>query len=135
MDAADVLAIHELMASYGHVIDERQWSRIHELFTDDVTYDVSDVGLGVMHGIEAVRELWAADTARHPLAHHVTNVVVHEGTDGTARVESKIVGIGKDGRAASFTYRDVVRRGDDGRWRMTERVITLRRPETIPEAT
>jgi ketosteroid isomerase-like protein len=125
----DRVAIGELMALYGHVIDERQWSRIGELFTDDVLYDVSDMELGHIRGIDAVLEFWTDAGTHHPIAHHATNVVVDEEPDGSARVTSKAVCVGKSGRAMSFTYRDVVRRGEDGRWRMAERIITLRRPE------
>ena len=31
LDIADRLAIHELLALYGHLIDERQWSRLDEI--------------------------------------------------------------------------------------------------------
>jgi len=33
LEVADTLAIHELLALYGHVIDERAWARVEELFT------------------------------------------------------------------------------------------------------
>lgn len=35
LDTADRLAIYELLALYGHIIDERQWSRIGELFANE----------------------------------------------------------------------------------------------------
>lgn len=46
----DRLAIHELIGLYGLVIDEREWHRAVELFTDDVRYDMSELGLGVLQG-------------------------------------------------------------------------------------
>jgi hypothetical protein len=57
LTAEDRLAIHELLALYGHVIDERQFSRVDELFTPDARYDVSDFGQGVHHGPEAIAAL------------------------------------------------------------------------------
>ena len=33
LTAEDRIAIRELLALYGHVIDERQFSRVDELFT------------------------------------------------------------------------------------------------------
>jgi 3-phenylpropionate/cinnamic acid dioxygenase small subunit len=128
VDTADIVAIQQLMALYGHVVDERAWERTVELFTADAIYDVSDVGLGVHHGIDAIRTLWTSDEARHPLAHHVNTVHVEEGSDGVVRVRSKVAAVGNSGRVWSFSYCDVVRRGADGHWRMAERVITLRRP-------
>src|SRR5471032_309101 len=73
-DTTDILAIHELLGLYGHIIDAREWERVHELFTDDCTYDMTQFGLGVVHGAQAVRALWAGPDAAHPLAHHATNI-------------------------------------------------------------
>ncbi len=44
IDTADRLAIHELLADYGNLIDERQFSRTHELLTADARYVL--VGFG-----------------------------------------------------------------------------------------
>jgi hypothetical protein len=46
----DRLAIRELLALYGYIIDERQFSRTGEIFTADARYDVTDFGKGVCHG-------------------------------------------------------------------------------------
>jgi hypothetical protein len=46
----DRLAIRELLAPYGYIIDERQFSRTGEIFTADARYDVTDFGKGVCHG-------------------------------------------------------------------------------------
>ena len=46
----DSLAIRELLALYGYIIDERQFSRTGEIFTADARYDVTDFGKGVCHG-------------------------------------------------------------------------------------
>ena len=35
LTAEDRIAIRELLALYGHVIDERQFSRVDELFTPE----------------------------------------------------------------------------------------------------
>lgn len=48
------LAIHDLVSFYSHVIDERQWNRVSELFTAEARYDVSDFGAGVRFGAEAI---------------------------------------------------------------------------------
>jgi ketosteroid isomerase-like protein len=129
MDTADRLAIHELMALYGHVVDECEWSRVPELFTDDAVYDLTPLGLGVFVGPDAIRDMWTAETTHHPLAHHVTNVIVMVDDDGTVRSQSKIIAPGRSGRVTSYTYRDILRQCDDGQWRMSHRIISRRTPD------
>jgi hypothetical protein len=126
LDVADRLAIHELLAWYGHVIDERWWDELHTVFTPDVVFDASDFGQPVTTSLAALRDHWAGDEAQHPLAHHATNVVVTQDPDGTVRVLSKGIGVGPRGRVGSVTYRDVVVRTPAG-WRIARRTPTLRR--------
>jgi hypothetical protein len=125
-EVADILAIHQLLALYGHVIDGREWSRVGELFTADAVYDMSDFGLGVAQGAVAIRERWSRPDASHPLAHHATNIVISEDPDGTVRVLSKGLGIGSNGRVGSVVYRDIVTRTAEG-WRFAERKAQVRR--------
>ncbi len=128
LDTADRLAIHELIGLYGIVIDERDWERVGELFTDDVVYDMSELGLGTLHGVAAVLHLWRSREDLHPLAHHATNIVVTAGADrDTARAISKGIGVGRKGRVGSVTYRDLLRRTPQG-WRIASRHARLRQP-------
>jgi SnoaL-like domain len=124
-DTGDILAIHQLLALYGHIIDEREWQRVGELFTPTALYDMSEFGLGVVRGAAAIRALWSRPDAAHPLAHHATNIVVSEDPDGTVRVVSKGLGVGADGRVGSVVYRDVVERTPAG-WRFAVRKGHLR---------
>jgi hypothetical protein len=124
-ETADILAIHELLGLYGHIIDAREWHRVEELFTEDCTYDMRQFGLGIVRGAQAVGALWAAPDAMHPLAHHATNIIVSEDPDGTVRVLSKGLGVGRNGRVGSVTYRDIVRRTARG-WRFAARAGELR---------
>jgi len=132
LDIADRLAIHELLALYGHLIDERRWSRLDEIMVPDLRYDATDFDLGITHSLEELRTAWMSDKARHPLAHHATNIVVSEDPDGTVRVLSKGIGVGYKGRVGSVTYRDVVVKTPDG-WKFVERVLALRAPDRIPD--
>jgi SnoaL-like domain len=125
-DSADILAIHQLLALYGHIIDEREWQRVAELFTASAVYDMSEFGLGVFHGAQSIGELWSRPDAMHPLAHHATNIVVSEDPDGTVRVLSKGLGVGPNGRVGSVVYRDIVERTPAG-WRFAARSARLRR--------
>ncbi|HYL72317.1 MAG TPA: nuclear transport factor 2 family protein, partial [Candidatus Dormibacteraeota bacterium] len=107
LDPGDILAIQQLLALYGHIIDEREWGRVEELFTATSVYDMSQFGRAVVRGAAAIGELWSSPGAMHPLAHHATNVVVSEDADGAVRVISKGLGLGSNGRIGSVLYRDV----------------------------
>ena len=130
LTAEDQLAIHQLISLYGHIIDEREFSRSHELFTDDVRYDVSDFNAGVHVGIYAIVALWNASDL-HPLAHHATNVVITLEADGTVQVISKGIGVLADGRTGSVVYKDIVVKTGQG-WRIKDRIALRRRPDRIP---
>ncbi|MBV9995347.1 MAG: nuclear transport factor 2 family protein [Caulobacteraceae bacterium] len=130
MDAADLIEIHQLMGNYGHIIDERQWSRIRELFTEDAVYDLTPMGGRVYSGPDEILDFWKDPATNHPLAHHVTNVVVTEDDDGTVRVVSKVISH-RVGGGGSAMYRDVVRRTPQG-WRMAVRVAHRKTPDNIP---
>jgi len=132
LDVADQLAIHRLIALYGHIVDERQFSRAAELFTPTILYDMTDFDAGVLVGPQAVVDYWSLPSTRHPLVHLTTNVVIDVDPDGTVRVASKGVGIGYGGKAGSVTYLDIVVKLD-GRWLMAERICRLRDPSRIPE--
>lgn len=129
LDVRDILAINNLINSYGHIIDERQWSRMEELFTSDTVFDMTSFGPEVIHGLEALRTCFR-ELDGHPLAHHATNILIEAGEDGV-RVISKGVSL-RHGEMGSTVYRDLLRKTADG-WRIAHRVATKRRYEDIPE--
>ena len=122
----DRLAIVELIALHGHLVDGGELDRTHEVFTSDVVYDLSDFGQGEIVGLAAWREAPPALGAANPVAHHVTNVVVEEVAGDRVRVRSKGLGIKADGSCGSVTYEDVVVRVDAG-WRICRRRVVARR--------
>lgn len=129
LDVQDILEINNLINSYGHIIDERQWSRMEELFTSDVIFDMADFNGQVLDGLEALRESWKTIN-RHPLAHHATNILIEADGD-EVRVLCKGIGLYPD-HVGSTVYRDRLRKTPDG-WRIAHRIATKRRYETIPE--
>ncbi len=130
LDLADRYAIHELLALYGHLIDDRRWDDLHLVFTDDVVFDASDFGQETTHSLAELTTHWRSDPAMHPLAHHATNIVIESSADdgGAVRVRSKGLGVGPRGRVGSAVYDDVVVRTGAG-WRLAVRRATLRRAE------
>ncbi|MEV6348356.1 nuclear transport factor 2 family protein [Actinoplanes sp. NPDC051851] len=131
LSTEDRLAIHELVALHGHLMDDGEFGRLGELFTADVVYDLSAFGRGELHGPEAITAASLALGDANPLGHHVTNVCVTEDPDGTVRVRSKGIGVHADGRAGSVVYRDVVRREPAG-WRIAHRAVVPRRTPLQP---
>jgi SnoaL-like domain len=131
LEAMDYVQLRRLVDLYGFLIDERKFSRMGEVFTEDVVYDVSDFGGGVLHGIDEVVAAGINAEANHPLAHHAINMLVDQHDDGTVDLVTKGIGVGPKGRVGSVTYYDHAVRGADG-WRLAKRKAVLRRPETIP---
>ena len=69
------LAIHELISLYGHLIDQRQFSQLGRIFTDDAVFDLGKYDGSCYRGLPAIQAMMLA-SSEHPLAHHATNIVV-----------------------------------------------------------
>jgi SnoaL-like domain len=123
------LAIHELISLYGHLIDQRQFSQLERIFTDDAVFDLGDFDGSCYHGLPAIQAMMLA-SSEHPLAHHATNIVVLAQADGI-EVISKGIGVGAGGRVGSVTYTDRLAFTPQG-WRIRERRCELRRTDAIP---
>lgn len=121
----DHIEVQRLISLHGHLVDHGELDRLSEIFTDDVSYDLSPLGGPVLHGASAVQEAALELGAGNPVAHHVTNVVVtcHQG-NVTAR--SKFLGVRRDGSVGSGVYEDELLRTQHG-WRIARRVVRLRR--------
>ena len=126
LQLADRLAIDETLSLHGHLFDAGLLDRLEEIFTPDVVYDLSAVGVGTFEGIEACRRGALQLGPGNPIAHHVTNVVVTSDGDDQATARSKGLMIMADGTIGSVTHVDTLRRGDGG-WRISRRVITPQR--------
>lgn len=122
MDTADRLELHELAARYGDLIDARDWDGLAGVFAPDGVFDLTDIGAGRLEGLDAIRA--HMEQARHPIAHHITNVHVDAGPPVV--LSSRVIGILDDGRTGSGAYRDRVERRPDG-WRIVERAFLLTR--------
>jgi hypothetical protein len=129
LTAEDRWLIGEPLSMHGHLFDEGELDRLDELFTTDVVYDLSDLGFGVLEGIDAVRDAALDLGTGNPLAHLVTNIVITDHDDGdpeTVRVRSKAIAITADRRCGTATYVDELRRQPAG-WRICHRQILARR--------
>lgn len=118
--AADVAAIQQLYGLYGHVMDDRDWDRLGDVFTEDVVFDATALGVPLMDSWAAIIEATETSPAT-PLAHHATNVFVERVDGDTAAVRAKAIGIYSGGRAFSGDYRDTLVRTEAG-WRIRHRL-------------
>jgi 3-phenylpropionate/cinnamic acid dioxygenase small subunit len=120
VDVAQVTAIQQLYALYGHVMDDRAWDRLGEVFTEDCVFDATALGVPLMEGLPAMATTTETSPAV-PLAHHVTNVLVVALDGDSARVRAKALGTYSRGRAFSGDYDDSLVRTAAG-WRIRRRV-------------
>ncbi|HLS49195.1 MAG TPA: nuclear transport factor 2 family protein [Actinomycetaceae bacterium] len=140
LNDADRLAIQELNAAFAWALDDKNYDHLREILAPDVHY----VSVGrEFHDAEAVIASFQARTGTRTTRHGLGNLMVH--ADGADRAR---------GRSTWFTFAsnddppqgveiymvadfdDSYVRGDDGRWRILERIITpvFRRPELGPQS-
>ena len=124
LETHDIVAIQQLTARYGHLVDAREFKRLGEIFTADGVFDVTAYQAGRHEGLAALIAFF--EGAAHPPAHHATNLYVfEEGT--TVRAWSKYAVPGEGGKMFGGDYRDTLMRTASG-WRIRERVVTARWP-------
>ncbi len=116
--ADDILALQRLQALYGHVMDDRDWDALDQVFTDDASVDFRPFELPLMEGLDIIRRDF--QWIRHPFGHHVTNMVIDVDGD-RATMRSKILAVLDDGSAITGQYLDEAVRTEDG-WRITHRL-------------
>lgn len=122
----DRWAIGETISRHGHLFDEGHLERLDELFTEDVIYDVTDVGMQALHGIDEIRRAALELGAANPVAHHVTNLEITHAERNHASTRCKGLVVTAEGRCGSATYLDTLRR-ENGRWRISHRTVLARR--------
>jgi hypothetical protein len=125
------LAIYELIALHGHLMDAGAFDRLDELFTDDFVYDLDALGYRRLEGAKALIDASTALGDDNPLGHHVTNSLVISEEDGLVRVRSKGIGIGADGSSGTVIYEDLIRKTPSG-WRIARRAVIARKRPLQP---
>lgn len=126
MDARDIIAIHQLMALYGHAADRvDDPSMLERVFTEDAVFDARPVDAGLHTGLAAIKAWFALGKPPHPPSHQTTNVYVYE-EGGVVRVTSKWLTVNPEtGRPRLGDYDDEL--DFDGQdWRIRRRVATGR---------
>jgi hypothetical protein len=123
MTPEDSMLIHRLLADYGHVVDDHDWARAHEVFTEDFVFDRSGTGRPDLHGIA---DIVANFLGRNMYAHVTTNTTLTEVDADTVLGHSKFLGFPNEGMPVTGDYHDEIVRTVDG-WRLRRRRAEIRR--------
>lgn len=121
----DRLAIQQLVSTYGIMLDDRNYEAVGELYTEDARFwqhagDTTDASTRV--GI--------IDFYRERLGHcgpsyhyHHGNVVTFNDSHNAHGIVTSHAELGIEGRMimVGLRYHDRYRKGDDGKWRFSER--------------
>ncbi len=124
INIADRLALHELPGRYGDAIDDRNWDRLREIFTDDAVFDLTGVGARRLEGIDDIVHFMNVE-ASHPKTHMMTNIYVDE-QDENVIMNFRIVALLGKGLVGTASYYDRVVKTDQG-WRVQHRECMIHR--------
>jgi hypothetical protein len=115
VDIEDRIELLQLPGRYGDIIDNKEWSRLGEIFTSDATFVVNSRRADTLAGIVE----FMAIEPRHPLTHLMVNVYADE-VDGETVLHSRAITMQPGGTMTSGRYRDLVVKTPDG-WRIKAR--------------
>ena len=125
--AEDHLAITELIAWHGHLVDDGRLDELDHVFAVDAVIDLGAFGQSEPCTLQQMIELGRALGDRNPIGHHVTNtVIVKLEAPDKVEVRSKGIGIRSDGTTGSVTYEDTVIKSG-GSWKISYRKIVVRK--------
>ena len=124
----DALAIAELNARFARVLDTHAFDELREVLAPDVHY----VSIGrEFHDVEAVVASFRARTGTRVTRHTLGNAVVDAVDERTATGWSTWTTFAADASGVTAPrvymvadFADRYIRGDDGVWRIAERIIT-----------
>jgi hypothetical protein len=129
---ADVLAIQDLAISYAHAVDDRDWVRFEALFVPDANIDYTSSG--GMAGSPAEVATWMPDAmsvftwCMHSISTHEIRFTSEREATGSVHVFNRN-GVDWEGErevldVVGFYFDRYVL--DEGRWRFSERVESVR---------
>ena len=127
MNVDNLLAIHNLLSRYAHVMDNgsrsiSRWEDLSLIFTNDAVFDFTAAGGGRAEGLSAI--IGVMSGGQHPSGHHATNPVIDKIDADHVTCLSKLITIEKNGQANTGHYFDHIVRTGDG-WRIKNRVATV----------
>lgn len=119
---AVLAGVQTTIAAHGQAQDDGRTDDIVAVYCDDAVLVVP--GMGTYEGIDAIRASWDAWKPQQPQRHIVSNILVTEWTDTTAKSTADVVYIskGETGWAIGIVarYHDEFRL-TDGKWLLSRR--------------
>lgn len=118
LSAEDVLAIQAVIMKYGFLIDDREFDRMSEVFTEDAVVDYRPGGDGPYVGLAEIDQ--AMRNLQHPVQHMMVSHII-DSVDGDEVVtRTKALIPLQVGGIADIAYRDVLVRTPAG-WRIKDK--------------
>jgi len=127
MNTEDLLAIHNLLGRYAHIMDNGSrglapWDDLGLIFTSDAVFDFTQARGGRAEGLDAIIAVMAG--GNHPSGHHFTNPVIDVVDAHHVKSLIKLISIEKNGLANTGHYVDHIVRTDIG-WRIEHRTAVV----------
>lgn len=121
LSAGDHIEIRQVLANYGHVVDEHDWARAEEVFTPDIVLETGPDG----PTLRGISDIVATFKGRNMYAHVTTNTVVTEEQEDRVSAHSKFIGFPNEGPPVTGDYVDELVRTESG-WRLNHRRVEVR---------
>ena len=136
LPATDILAIHQLLALYGHLLDDEEYHRLGEVFAENAVLAFEGRDRAPIRTVAEIAKFFAE--AKGSSAHHTSNIVITEhGNEVRVRSKFFVPYTRPDHdvhRWYGGVYHDAVVNKPEG-WRISSRVIEGRWQLTPPGGT
>ena len=130
MSVEDLQEISNILALYCHLIDDKQWQRMGEVYTGEAAYGPD--GGNLNQGLEAIKTYLS--TSPQPQIHLTFNHQVELDEDGRRATGSgKWLSVLKDGTVLGGEYPGDVYAKTEVGWRILRRVYRVRVAPKVAE--
>src|SRR5579863_6011207 len=120
LSGEDVLAIQYVIMKYGFLIDDREFGRLGEVFTEDAVVDYRPSGTGPFAGLAEIDR--AMRTLQHPVQHMLVSHIIDSASGDEVVTRTKALVPLQNGSIADIAYRDVLVRTPAG-WRIKDKSV------------
>ncbi|WP_072803895.1 nuclear transport factor 2 family protein [Rhodococcoides yunnanense] len=122
-------AVHELLARYAHVVDNKEWDELASVFTVDAELD-AEFADGEIRTVTGLSEIRGFVEGFDPLrSHHTLNTIVRTGPHGELHAWSRFLVVEFDATSLTGDYVDEIADTPDGLRIAKRRISTRNRPE------
>jgi ketosteroid isomerase-like protein len=118
LGADDVVAIQAVIMKYGFFIDDRDFDRMGEVFTEDAVVDYRPGSGGPFVGLAEIDR--AMKTLQHPVQHMMVSHIIDSVSGDEVVTRTKALIPLQVGGIADIAYRDVLVRTPAG-WRIKDK--------------